>query len=47
MERSGTRAAADDGDGGRPMTATYAAVLAVEALVLLALWALGRYFGPA
>jgi hypothetical protein len=38
---SGT--AADD----RPMTRTYAAVLAVEVLVLLALFALGRYFGPA
>jgi hypothetical protein len=34
---------ADDDD--RPMTRTYAAVLAVEALVLLALWAAGRYFG--
>jgi hypothetical protein len=27
------------------MTKTYAAVLAVEVLVLLALWAAGRYFG--
>lgn len=29
----------------RPMAATYAAVLAVEAAVLLALWAFGRWFG--
>ena len=29
----------------RPMTKTYATVLAVEVLVLLALWAAGRYFG--
>jgi hypothetical protein len=34
-----------DGDD-RAMTKTYATVLAVEALVLLALWAAGRYFGP-
>jgi hypothetical protein len=34
---------ADDSD--RPMTATYAAVLIVEAVVLAALWAFGRYFG--
>jgi hypothetical protein len=27
------------------MTKTYATVLAVEILVLLALWAAGRYFG--
>jgi hypothetical protein len=29
----------------RSMTRTYATVLAVEVLVLLALWAAGRYFG--
>ena len=29
----------------RPMTRTYARVLVVEVLVLLALWAAGRYFG--
>jgi hypothetical protein len=29
----------------RPMTRTYARVLFVQALVLLALWAAGRYFG--
>jgi hypothetical protein len=34
-------------DGARRMTTTFAAVLALEALVLLALWAAGRYFGPA
>jgi hypothetical protein len=34
-------------DGERPMARTYAAVLAVEVLVLLALWAAGRYFGSA
>ena len=28
------------------MTKTYATVLAVEVLVLLALWVAGRYFGP-
>ena len=27
------------------MTTTYASVVAVEILVLLALWAAGRYFG--
>lgn len=27
------------------MTRTYATVLAVEVVVLLALWAAGRYFG--
>ena len=27
------------------MTRTYATVLAVEVLVLLAVWAAGRYFG--
>jgi hypothetical protein len=30
-----------------PMTRTYAAVLALEVLVLAALWAAGRYFGAA
>ena len=29
----------------RPMTRTYVTVLVVEVLVLLALWAAGRYFG--
>ena len=29
------------------MARTYAAVLVVEAVVLLALWAAGRYFGAA
>lgn len=29
----------------RSMTRTYATVLAVEVVVLLALWAAGRYFG--
>ena len=29
------------------MTRTYVAVLAIEVLVLLALWAAGRYFGSA
>jgi len=29
----------------RPMTRSYATVLVVELLVLLALWAAGRYFG--
>jgi hypothetical protein len=33
------------GDDDRPMTRTYATVLAVEAVVLLALFAAGRYFG--
>ena len=33
------------GDEDRPMTTTYATVLAVEVLVLLTLWAAGRYFG--
>jgi hypothetical protein len=33
------------GDEDKPMTKTYATVLAVEVLVLLALWAAGRYFG--
>lgn len=28
-----------------PMTWTYAAVLLVQVVVLLALWAAGRYFG--
>ena len=28
-----------------PMLATFAAVLALEVIVLLALWGLGRYFG--
>jgi hypothetical protein len=28
-----------------PMARTYATVLIVEAVVLLALWAAGRYFG--
>jgi hypothetical protein len=32
-------------DEGRPMTRTYLSVLTVEALVLFALWAAGRYFG--
>jgi hypothetical protein len=32
-------------DGDQPMSRTYATVLAVEILVLLALWAAGRYFG--
>ena len=32
-------------DDDRPMTATYLAVLVVEAAVIAALWALGRYFG--
>jgi hypothetical protein len=32
-------------DDGSPMTRTYAGVLLIEAFVLLALWALGRYFG--
>jgi hypothetical protein len=31
-------------DGGRPLGRTYAAVLLVEALVLAALWLLGRWF---
>jgi len=35
--------APDDDD--RPMTRTYARVLFVQALVLMALWAAGRYFG--
>jgi hypothetical protein len=35
----------DDEDRSRAWT--YAAVLAVEALVLLALWAVGRHFGAA
>jgi len=30
-----------------PMAGTYAKVLALEVLVLLALWAAGRYFGTA
>jgi hypothetical protein len=34
-------------DDEAPMTRTYAAVLAVEVLVLVALWAAGRYFGAA
>ena len=29
-----------------PMTWTYAAVLLVQVVVLLALWAAARYFGP-
>lgn len=29
----------------RPMTRTYAAILAVEVAFLLALWAVGRFFG--
>lgn len=29
----------------RPMTATYVAVLVVEAVVLVGLWAFGAYFG--
>jgi hypothetical protein len=44
-ERTTPHAPADEDD--RPMAGTCAAVLAVEALVLLALWAAGRYFGSA
>jgi hypothetical protein len=33
------------GDDDRPMTKTYATVLALEVLVLVALFAAGRYFG--
>lgn len=36
-----TPGAGDD----RPMAWTYASVLVLEVLVLLALWAAGRYFG--
>jgi len=32
-------------DDDRPRTRTYASVLFVQALVLTALWAAGRYFG--
>ncbi len=35
-----------DGDE-RPMTRTYASVLIVQVVVLILLWAAGRYFGPA
>ena len=31
----------------RPMTGTYVRVLVLEVVVLLALWAAGRYFGSA
>jgi len=31
----------------RPMARTYAQVLAFEAVVLLVIWAAGRYFGAA
>jgi hypothetical protein len=41
---AGERMAGTDG-GERRMTKTYATVLAVEVLVLLAFWAAGRYFG--
>jgi hypothetical protein len=41
---AGERMPGRDGDE-RPMAATYATVLAVEVLVLLALWLAGRYFG--
>jgi hypothetical protein len=34
-------------DEGRSLAWTYAAVLALEAVVLLALWAAGRHFGAA
>ena len=34
-------------DDDRPMARTYASVLLVQAVVLLLLWAAGRYFGPA
>ena len=33
-------------DTGRPMRRTYVAVLLVEVVVLIALWAFGAYFGP-
>lgn len=32
-------------DEVRPMTRTYAAILVVEIVFLVALWAAGRYFG--
>ena len=47
MERRPDARTGEHDDEGRRMTATFAAVLAVEVLVLLALWGVGRYFGPA
>jgi hypothetical protein len=34
----------DDQERDTPMTATYIAVIVVEAIILVALWALGRMY---
>ena len=37
----------EEATGGARMRATYARVIGLEVLVLLVLWALGRYFSAA